>query len=82
MSTSLRKLRDRFDDPIVSYSRGRTELTPLEEALRPKVAEMLQLGRDMLMLREQFDPATSSAIFRLATIDSLESSCFRTSCGW
>ncbi len=72
MSTSLRKLRDHFDDPIISYSRGHTELTPLGEALRPKVAEMLQLGRDMLMLREQFDPATSSAVFRLATIDSLE----------
>ncbi len=72
MSTSLRKLCDHFDDPIISYSRDRTELTPLEEALRPEVAEMLQLGWDMLMLQEQFDPATSSAIFRLATIDSLD----------
>ncbi len=72
MSTSLRKLREHFDNPIIGYSRGRSELTSLGEALRPKVAEMLRLAQDMLMLREDFDPSTSCATFRLATIDSLE----------
>ena len=72
MSTSLRKLREHFDNPIISYTRGRTELTPLGHALRPRVAEMLQLSLDMLKLREDFDPLTSRATFRLSTIDSVE----------
>lgn len=72
MSTSLRKLREHFDNPLVSYSRARTEYTPLAEALRPRVAEMIQMGRDMLRLREEFNPVTSRAIFRLAATDAVE----------
>ncbi len=72
MSASLRKLREHFDNPIILYARGGSTLTPLGEALRPKVAEMIELGRDMLAIRETFDPLSSRATFRLATNDSVE----------
>ncbi len=72
MSTSLKKLREHFDNPLITYSRVGSTLTPLGEALRPKVAQMVELGGDILNLKEEFDPVTSRATFRLATNDSVE----------
>jgi DNA-binding transcriptional LysR family regulator len=72
MSTSLRKLREHFEDPLISYTRARTQLTPLGEMLRPRVSDIVRRSWDVLKLRENFDPATSRATFRLTTIDSVE----------
>lgn len=72
MSVALKKLRQHYNDELVIYAGGETELTSLGQALRPRVKELIQTAKDALKLTLEFDPALSTQIFRLVTTDILE----------
>lgn len=71
VSHALGKLRDLLGDPLLIKS-GRTMLpTKKAEALQPRVAEVVDRMRDLLLEEERFDPANQSGRFRIAVIDSI-----------
>ncbi|GGY44784.1 LysR family transcriptional regulator [Parvularcula lutaonensis] len=71
VSHALGRLRDLLGDPLLIKS-GRTMLaTKKAEALQPRVAEIVDRMRDLLLEEESFDPANQSGRFRIAVIDSV-----------
>ncbi len=72
MSAALRKLREHFDDGLVSYVGGVRALTPLAEALRPRVRQLLREAEDVFNLTLAFDPATERRSVRIAAPEYLE----------
>jgi DNA-binding transcriptional LysR family regulator len=72
MSNGLRRLRELFDDPIlVRTSEG---MTPTERALelQPMVREALLAAEKALQSNKDFDPASSSRVFRIMVSDYTE----------
>jgi DNA-binding transcriptional LysR family regulator len=71
VSHALGRLRDLLGDPLLIKS-GRTMLpTKKAEALQPKVAEVVDRVRDLLLEETSFDPTNQSGRFRIAVIDSI-----------
>jgi DNA-binding transcriptional LysR family regulator len=71
VSHALGKLRGLLGDPLLIKS-GRTMLpTKKAEALQPRVAEVVDRMRDLLLEEESFDPTNQSGRFRIAVIDSV-----------
>lgn len=71
VSHALGRLRDLLGDPLLIKS-GRTMLpTKKAEALQPRVAEIVDRMRDLLLEEEKFDPAHQKGKFRIAVIDSV-----------
>lgn len=69
LSTTLRRLRDYFDDQLLVRA-GRTfELTPLGHSLVIPVREALLAAQAVLDTRPSFDPTSASATFRIAMSD-------------
>jgi DNA-binding transcriptional LysR family regulator len=73
VSHALGRLRDLLGDPLLIKS-GRTMLaTKRAEALQPRVAEIVDKMRDLLLEEEAFEPSQQKGKFRIAAIDSVGS---------
>lgn len=72
MSGALRRLREQFADPLVTYAGAEPRLSALAQALRPKVRQLLHGIDETFRLSLTFDPATSRRSFRIATGEALE----------
>ncbi|NNU15496.1 LysR family transcriptional regulator [Parvularcula sp. ZS-1/3] len=71
VSHALGRLRELLGDPLLIKS-GRTMLpTKKAESLQPRVAEIVDRMRDLLLEEESFDPAHQKGKFRIAVIDSI-----------
>jgi len=69
MSHALRRLRGRFDDPLLVRVGAGMALTPFSERLRPRLRAALVTLEHALVRSTPFDPATASRVFRLASPD-------------
>ncbi|MEJ8630366.1 LysR family transcriptional regulator [Sphingomonas sp. I4] len=78
MSMALRRLRENFDDPLVVYRHGERRLTALGEALRPRIMRIMREAGDVLDLRLDFDPATTSRVIVIAAPQEIELMLLRT----
>jgi DNA-binding transcriptional LysR family regulator len=72
MSGALRRLREQFGDPLVTYTGAEPRLSALAQALRPKVRQLLHGIDETFRLSLTFDPATARRTFRIATGEALE----------
>lgn len=72
MSVALRKLRDQFGDDLVVDVGGGRRLTPLAQALRPRVRRLLRDVDDTFRLTVDFDPAVAERTFTIAAPEQLE----------
>jgi DNA-binding transcriptional LysR family regulator len=69
MSGALARLRRQFGDELLVRSGRDFELTPLGLELLPSVQRAQRLLNEALMIGEQFEPATSTRVFRFALSD-------------
>jgi DNA-binding transcriptional LysR family regulator len=69
MSAALARLRRRFDDELLVRAGRDYELTPYARDLLPEVQHAVRLMGRALHLEEEFDPATSERVFRMAMSD-------------
>ncbi|GAA1781072.1 LysR family transcriptional regulator [Nocardioides hankookensis] len=69
MSASLARLRRRFDDELLVRAGRDYELTPFARDLLPEVQHAVRLLGRALHLEDEFDPATSHRVFRMAMSD-------------
>jgi DNA-binding transcriptional LysR family regulator len=69
MSASLARLRRRFDDELLVRAGRDYELTPFARDLLPEVQHAVRLLGRALHLEDEFDPATSKRVFRMAMSD-------------
>ncbi|KQW47264.1 hypothetical protein ASC77_12320 [Nocardioides sp. Root1257] len=69
MSASLARLRRRFDDELLVRAGRDYELTPFARDLLPEVQHAVRLLGRALHLEDEFDPATSNRVFRMAMSD-------------
>ncbi|MBB4153553.1 DNA-binding transcriptional LysR family regulator [Sphingomonas jinjuensis] len=72
MSGALRRLREQFDDPLVTFTGGEPRLSALALVLRPKVRQLMQGIDETFRLSLHFDPRTARRTFRIATGEALE----------
>jgi LysR family transcriptional regulator, nod-box dependent transcriptional activator len=72
LSIALRKARAHFNDELVVYNNGRSELTELGEALRPRVRAALDAAREALDLELKFEPANSVRTVRMLANSTIE----------
>ena len=72
MSVALRKLRDQFQDDLIVDVGGERRLTPLANALRPRVRRLLRDLDDMFRMRVDFDPNVAERAFTIAAPEQLE----------
>lgn len=72
VSASLRKLRLAFNDEL--FTRGSHGMTPTHRALEiaPQISEALKSISALVTSEQDFDPARSSRVFRIALSDDLE----------
>lgn len=71
ISQALKKLRVEFEDELFYHEGGERRLTPLAEALKPRVKRALQEAREAFSLRLEFDPASSVRTFSIAAPESI-----------
>lgn len=69
MSGALGRLRDFFEDPLIVPVGRRMELTPLGEALRGQVDDLMLRLDATLATRVAFDPATARRRFSIVASD-------------
>ncbi len=69
MSHTLKRLRERLNDPLLVGARNALLLTPRAEAMRLPLGRALADLRDSLAPRDHFDPRTSTRTFTIATND-------------
>ncbi|KZN35098.1 LysR family transcriptional regulator [Pseudoalteromonas luteoviolacea] len=72
VSHALKKLRHSFNDSLVIRQGNQLVLTPRAEALKPQLARWLNDFEKHILHQEQFDSATSSRVFYIATSDLVE----------
>lgn len=72
MSGALRRLREHFDDPLITYGAADPKLSHLAQALRPKVRQLLHGIDETFRMTLTFDPQTARRSFRIATGEALE----------
>lgn len=73
VSHALKRLRDRLNDPLFLPDRYGLVPTPRAAELIAPVRDALNLISSALAIAAPFDPVTSSAEFRIATTDVVES---------
>jgi len=71
MSGMLARLREYFDDPLITPVGRRMELTPLAETLVDKVNDLMLRLDATLAVRPEFDPAHSRRHFSVVASDYL-----------
>lgn len=69
MSGMLARLREYFDDPLITPVGRRMELTPLAETLVEKVNDLMLRLDATLSIRPEFDPASSRRHFSIVASD-------------
>lgn len=69
MSSTLARLRRRFDDELLVRTGREYELTPFARELLPEVQQAVRLLASALDVEEVFEPLVSSREFRLAMSD-------------
>jgi DNA-binding transcriptional LysR family regulator len=69
MSATLGRLRKLFGDPLLVKVGNELQPTPLAEALRRPVREVLDQVQAVLSVRGTFDPATASRTFTVVASD-------------
>lgn len=79
-SAALKRLREWFDDPLLTPRGKRLMLTPYAQRLKPQLAELLTEIDAFASQPAQFDPATTHRRFRLAMADFLASVILRSLC--
>lgn len=72
LSIALRKARAHFDDELIIYRGGRSELTELGAELRTRVRAALEAARDVLDLELKFDPQNSTRTVRIMSNPHIE----------
>lgn len=68
-SRALSKLRLIFEDPLLVKTGGQMSPTRLGERLQPMVAHAVERFRDVLRVRDTFEPAQQNGAFRIACSD-------------
>jgi DNA-binding transcriptional LysR family regulator len=66
LSNALNRLRDTMRDPLFIRERYGIKPTQFAEEIAPVVIDTLTRLDDMILGRQQFDPATSNRVFNLA----------------
>lgn len=66
MSLALKRLREYFDDDLVTYRSGQAELTPLGRMLLPKILQIIDISMEISATVDSFDPSTSVRQFTIA----------------
>lgn len=72
VSYALGRLRVFFDDPLFIRTRGGMQATPMAIELGKPILRALQAVQDALSYAEQFNPATSTRVFRVSMTDAAE----------
>ncbi len=75
MSNTLRRLRDRFDDPLFIKAGSRMEPTPRAMELALPISRALEHIQHVFS-REAFNPEQSRQLFRIATVDCVAATFF------
>lgn len=69
MSNNLQQLREIFKDPLLAREKNYMILTPYAKELRPKLHQVLQEMHSLIVSGQQFDPATSTRLFKIGMSD-------------
>ena len=69
LSGTLARLRDYFQDDLIVQVGRRMELTPMGEALRQPLREILEDAERLLSTKSHFDPRSSQRRFTLSCTD-------------
>ena len=69
MSAALTRIRDYFDDPILTQYGKRMMPTALAEKIAPDVRRLLGEIESLIAESAEFNPATSDRVFRIGTSD-------------
>ncbi|WP_267433877.1 LysR family transcriptional regulator [Sphingomonas sp. GM_Shp_1] len=72
MSHALRRLREHFDDDLVTYLNGEKQLTPLGLALRDEARRVMREVNGTFNFSLVFDPLTSPGTITVAAPDAIE----------
>lgn len=72
MSTSLKQLRDLFQDPLLIPNKGQYVLSPKAQELQPQLEEIMLGFSNILHPKEKFNPAKTKRTFRVALPDYVE----------
>lgn len=72
MSMALRRLREHFDDELVSYEGGEARLTALAVGLRPRIRKLLRDADETFRFTLNFDPATATGPVAIAASEPVE----------
>lgn len=75
VSSSLKRLRDEYDDRLFMLVGRRMEPTPLAEELAPQLLEAMSLVRRTALERIRFDAASARRLFTVRTRDIGEALC-------
>lgn len=70
-SAALSRLREYFKDPILVQHGQKMFSTPYADSLLPHVQALLSTARTITSIPSEFDPATSSRIYRIVASDYL-----------
>ena len=76
VSSSLKRLRDEYDDKLFALVGRKMEPTPLASTLAPQLLDALAIVRKTGSAQARFDPATARRIFTVRTRDIGEVVCF------
>lgn len=72
ISMALKKARAHFNDDIIVEAAGKRQLTPLAEALRPRIRNALRNAQQILDFSLEFDPAVTRRTVRISMPDYIE----------
>ncbi|ASQ46809.1 LysR family transcriptional regulator LelA [Legionella clemsonensis] len=72
MSSSLKQLRDLFQDPLLIPGKGQYLLSSKAKELQPQLEEVMLSLSNILQPKEKFDPFTSRRTFKIALPDYVE----------
>jgi len=72
ISMALKRARAHFNDEIIVETAGRRQLTPLAQALRPRIRHALRDAQQILNFSLEFDPAVARRTVRISMPDYIE----------
>lgn len=73
ISHALNRLRDIFEDPLFIRDHSGVQPTPKAVTLLPKIAAVIEMTNDALMLEKSFDPSTDTREIRIGVVEYTES---------
>ncbi|KTD08587.1 LysR family transcriptional regulator LelA [Legionella jamestowniensis] len=72
MSSSLKQLRELFQDPLLIPGKGHYLLSPKAKELQPQLEIIMSSFSNILQPKEKFDPLKSKRTFKIALPDYVE----------